>query len=105
NNNCIYYSLIFKIRVIIDEIFFSLISFFIKSRNGEYSCRAFSFDMHEKKSQKPGPYMNKGALFNHAMFKKKQIGRIVSDTNGTRSLTRTLSPFDLVMLGIGGIIG
>ena len=49
--------------------------------------------------------MNKGTLFNHAMFKKKQIGRVVSDTNGTRSLTRTLSPFDLIMLGIGGIIG
>jgi APA family basic amino acid/polyamine antiporter len=61
--------------------------------------------MPGKNRKKTGPHMNKGALSSHAMFKKKQIGRMAPDTNGTRSLTRTLSTFDLVMLGIGGIIG
>ena len=48
--------------------------------------------------------MNKGSLFDHAIFKKKPITR-ESDTNDDRFLKRTLSTFDLVMLGIGGIIG
>ena len=49
--------------------------------------------------------MNKGSLLDHPMFKKKQIEREVPDSNGSRSLSRTLTTFDLVMLGIGGIIG
>src|SRR5271157_643871 len=49
--------------------------------------------------------MNKSTFFDHAMFKKKQIDREMPDPNSCKSLSRTLSTFDLVMLGIGGIIG
>ena len=49
--------------------------------------------------------MNKSTFLDHAMFKKKQIDREMPDSNSSRSLSRTLSTFDLVMLGIGGIIG
>jgi APA family basic amino acid/polyamine antiporter len=48
--------------------------------------------------------MNKGSLLDHAIFKKKPIAG-ASDINDDRFLRRTLSTFDLVMLGIGGIIG
>jgi APA family basic amino acid/polyamine antiporter len=39
------------------------------------------------------------------MFKKKPIEGSAPDPEGGRFLSRTLSTFDLVMLGIGGIIG
>ena len=46
------------------------------------------------------------SLFDHRIFKKKQLGPLLSDTGeGDRALKRTLGPFDLVMLGIGAIIG
>lgn len=48
--------------------------------------------------------MNTGSFLNHAIFKKKQIEPL-SDKNDDRSLKRTLTTFDLVMLGIGAIIG
>ncbi|MEN6444210.1 MAG: amino acid permease [Methanoregula sp.] len=49
--------------------------------------------------------MNKGLLLDHAIFQKKQITKMMSDLNSDHALKRTLTPFDLVMLGIGGIIG
>ncbi|HVP97581.1 amino acid permease [Methanoregula sp.] len=49
--------------------------------------------------------MNKTSFLNHSMFKKKPIEQSAPDPKGSRSLSRTLSTFDLVMLGIGGIIG
>jgi APA family basic amino acid/polyamine antiporter len=39
------------------------------------------------------------------MFKKKQICQEAPGSTGCNSLSRTLTTFDLVMLGIGGIIG
>ena len=48
--------------------------------------------------------MNKGSLFDHAIFRKKPID-LSPATTGDHALKRTLSTFDLVMLGIGGIIG
>ena len=49
--------------------------------------------------------MDKISLFSHTMFKKKPIEGSAPDPEGGRFLSRTLSTFDLVMLGIGGIIG
>jgi len=49
--------------------------------------------------------MNKNSLLNHTMFKKKPIEQSAPEPADTKSLSRTLSTFDLIMLGIGGIIG
>ena len=48
------------------------------------------------------------SLFDHSMFKKKPVdavGSVEETANGAPALKRVLTPFDLVMLGIGGIIG
>jgi APA family basic amino acid/polyamine antiporter len=49
--------------------------------------------------------MNGDSLFDHSMFKKKSVDRIEEGSKSSRALKRVLTPFDLVMLGVGGIIG
>ena len=41
----------------------------------------------------------------HSMFQKKTIHTLVETAKSSQGLRRVLRPFDLVMLGIGGIIG
>lgn len=53
----------------------------------------------------PGVTMKNRSIFDHSMFWKKPIGLMEGGANHTHSLKRVLKPFDLVMLGIGGIIG
>ncbi len=49
--------------------------------------------------------MKGASLFNHSMFQKKSTKHMEETVKGTHALKRVLKPFDLVMLGIGGIIG
>ncbi|MDD1694584.1 MAG: amino acid permease [Methanoregula sp.] len=45
------------------------------------------------------------SIFNHTMFSKKPMAPPGGATKDTPSLKRVLKPVDLVMLGVGGIIG
>jgi basic amino acid/polyamine antiporter, APA family len=45
------------------------------------------------------------SVFDHPMFKKKPLMPAVGVTQNTPVLKRVLKPFDLMMLGVGGIIG
>ncbi|MDD1701915.1 MAG: amino acid permease [Methanoregula sp.] len=49
--------------------------------------------------------MNRAPFFDHPVFKKKGIDELMEQSKGDHSLKRTLKTFDLVMLGIGGVIG
>ncbi len=49
--------------------------------------------------------MNIAAFFNHSMFKKKPIASADEGVKNGHGLKRVLKPFDLIMLGVGGIIG
>ncbi|MDO9326901.1 MAG: amino acid permease, partial [Methanoregula sp.] len=49
--------------------------------------------------------MKGGSLFDHSMFQKKSMEHMEATAKSTNALKRVLKPFDLVMLGIGGIIG
>jgi len=90
------------------EIIFSLIRFFLKMKAEITFIRGFSglaSGFTRKSAKKSGCPMDKNSFFSHAIFKKKPIERSAPDPEGNKSLSRTLSTFDLVMLGIGGIIG
>lgn len=45
------------------------------------------------------------SIFDHSMFRKKSMEHMEATAKSTHALKRVLKPFDLVMLGIGGIIG
>jgi basic amino acid/polyamine antiporter, APA family len=49
--------------------------------------------------------MKGASFFDHSMFQKKSTEHMEETVKGTHALKRVLKPFDLVMLGIGGIIG
>jgi len=49
--------------------------------------------------------MDRRSIFNHSMFLKKPLASKGGMTKDTPSLKRVLKPIDLVMLGVGGIIG
>ncbi|MFA6225418.1 MAG: amino acid permease [Methanoregula sp.] len=49
--------------------------------------------------------MKGASIFDHSMFKKKSMEHMEATAKSTHALKRVLKPFDLVMLGIGGIIG
>lgn len=49
--------------------------------------------------------MKFGDLFTHSMFWRKPVQDIHADLAGRPSLKRVLRPFDLVLMGIGAIIG
>lgn len=98
----------FKIRPVMTEIIFSLIRSFLKTKAQITRIRGFFRLLQPglpKKATIPGCPVDKTSLFSHTMFKKKPIEHSAPDPNGNTSLSRTLSTFDLVMLGIGGIIG
>jgi basic amino acid/polyamine antiporter, APA family len=45
------------------------------------------------------------SIFNHSMFQKKSMEHAEETVRSTHALKRVLRPFDLIMLGVGGIIG
>ncbi|HXX55391.1 MAG TPA: amino acid permease [Methanoregula sp.] len=45
------------------------------------------------------------AIAGHSMFRRREVDALVRSAQDTGGLRRVLKPFDLVMLGIGGIIG
>jgi len=45
------------------------------------------------------------SLRNHAMFKTKPIGELLAHCSGEHALHRVISPFELVLLGIGAVVG
>ena len=49
--------------------------------------------------------MKGASIFDHSMFQKKSVEQGKDTAKSTHALKRVLKPFDLVMLGIGGIIG
>jgi APA family basic amino acid/polyamine antiporter len=49
--------------------------------------------------------MNITSIFDHSMFRKKPMVPAGGATKNTPALKRVLKPFDLMMMGIGGIIG
>ena len=49
--------------------------------------------------------MKGASIFDHSMFQKKSMEHMEATAKSTHALKRVLKPFDLVMLGIGGIIG
>ena len=49
--------------------------------------------------------MKGASIFDHSMFQKKSLEHAQATAKSTHALKRVLRPFDLVMLGVGGIIG
>jgi basic amino acid/polyamine antiporter, APA family len=54
---------------------------------------------------KTGVIMKGTSMFDHSMFQKKSMESTEETAKGSQALKRVLKPFDLVMLGVGGIIG
>ncbi len=46
-----------------------------------------------------------GVVLMHSMFKTKTIDELIAATKGERSLKRVLKTYELILLGIGAIIG
>ena len=45
------------------------------------------------------------SLRNHRMFRTKSIDRLMEHCHGNHSLVRVLGPFELILLGIGAVVG
>lgn len=45
------------------------------------------------------------SIRNHAMFKTKPVSQLVAGSSGEHGLRRVIRPFELVLLGIGAVVG